>query len=291
MSKIPGKNYYLLRHTLLLHSLTVTIIVEKVRELYGVSPNYIKNRDIDSIYKAKAEWVWKKYSSRTKFWYNQINADFKFSEQQAYFMAADKARKIEFDLIYKIADRLSINRHTFEEFILFNLIPEHEKDEFLHIVWNYDYPIDEPGIYLKIAPSTSGEDLKKSFRGIKPLADRLYKVYYGIKTRKKSTGKALDEVKFYRRCESKIIEYYQAKLAAKESQNKINFGDYKKVVDSAIRDLASDNLPDLGDDQKWQAKMDKASGKYKNKYYDITARYNLPTLEDLPPLLRLIPNN
>ncbi len=295
---IPGTNHYLIHHKLLFKSLTVTLLVEKLREFYKIPDNglEIKNQSFENVYKAKANWVLRNYPREAQSYFEKFVSYKRFSRGQALHMASDKVRGEVLEPIYKVADRLGIDRHTFEEFVLFGIVPSSPKDESLRIVFDKDFPIFEPGIYLKIGPFTKGIDLARDYKNYKPFVDDFYNAVYKIKPRRKSTGANFNqELTLYEQIESKITEYYQLKTQAQLSRDKIKrrIGekDYQKIVEDAFRDLAAEEVPDIQDDKEWQRQVNSKAKLFENEYYATARRYNIPTLRDLKTFLRFIPNN
>lgn len=294
-TSVPGKNYYSIRNKLLSQSLVFSVVIDKLRKYYGIpgEPPKPSENTVEHIHKAKNHWVASKYPDKVQKYFRDFKAKYGKSSDDNYLhaLAADKLRREVFSPIHRIADLLILNRNRFEEYILFNIYPEGPPSQ-VRLVLSRDFPVEEPGVYLKILPNTKMSDLVAAYKQNVWLAKNLFRDQYGIKARRKSTSYSpKKESALYSEIESEIKDCYQKKADAKKAKDTIRQSDYGKIVDSAIEQLVASKVPDTDNDNKWQKAANIEFKRLTTNYYAITARYNLPTIRDLSSFLRLIPNN
>lgn len=284
---IPGNSYREVRYELLFKSLTVKRVVRKLREYYGIPVKGIslKKKNIDEVLKRIIGWVWKKFPTETKSQYESF-LDTYGDKNLAYATAADKVKRDKLLLLYKFANKLGVDWHDFEYYVLFNFI-NYSYAPGLRIVVSKDFPLEEPGVYLKVDSYTNGEELKKWFNHVKPFLKKSFSpIVYKNKVRRKSTGyDRKKDIAAFTRIENRLIKYYDEKNKARNIEMTEH---YEKLMWSVFDDLAAVLIPEMSEELEEEA-IKKRHKQLETTYYDITDRYSLPTVKDLQNYLRLIP--
>lgn len=284
-----NKDFRNIRFTLLIQSLTVSILIEKIRKVLNIPQAGLplRNPDLDSIICEKREWLWKQFPDKVQKQYKRYLLY--YENQEADVLAVEQVAKEELYFIYVIADKLNTDRLSFERYVLFNISLPLSLHGIRIIVQGKT--LDEPGVYLKLDPYTTASELQNIYKQLDRFLQKTSApVIHKTKKRKKSTATDIQkEINQYGVMESRIKEHHS--LMKHTSQEKQRADAYENIISDALKELAGEDIPDNLSSLKWNLEMNKQAKKLKNVYYDITSRYNLPTLRDLPHFLPLIPNN
>ncbi len=283
----PRLNYTAIRFLLVSQSLTASIIVKRLRAVCGIPPSGYKTQILTGklLRHKKFEWTKKQIPNNIPILHNKLQSEIHYSRKHSELIK--QVGQIKVDLINQVADRLIIDRGNFLNYVFYNLVATTTPLN-VRLIPNSEERLNEPGIYLKVEPTTTAVDLISDFKKIQKPRDYFYEIVYGAKSRKKSTGwNTKIEIEDYIKMESKIKEYYQDRETSTEDTRET----YEHIVRYALNELADEDLPNNLTPQKEEAENNKRRKILETRYYDITARYNLPTLQDLSDFLRLIPNN
>lgn len=285
-----SSNYKNLRYFLFTESFVAEQIAKRIREKHNIPENLTRDQwqrrlldNYSHLYIAKArEWE-SKLKRKVDIDYTFLWVAHEYIEQQALPEISELSKNFGFDEFYL---RL---------FVLYKTVPKKID------ISNYKYvtpltPLTEEGMYIKITPEMTYNELEQEFKKAKRNLDfhknSIVDKENKIRVRKDVAKDDFIKAKIYILVEEEIKRIYKEKLQSRKSSRDNNRPyDYQgELVGPAIEHIAGnlvtwDREFSSASDEKWTAAQRLRERRVREFFYTISRRYRLPTPRKLTSIL------
>ena len=223
-----------------------------------------------------------------------LSASSSFSKPLCYQMLLDD--KDVTPEITKLSNEVRLNEDVLRSYIILNILtPTIPQQDIIRLATE-GYPINEDGYYIKVDKSTKDKDVKIAYEIIQDRIQKQQQLFdlLGVKKKKplikrRRTQIAPDDeekIKIFLKIESEMCLLFENKRNIKSDYEARDYE--RELIGAAIQRVAGDRMPDIEDDEKFQANLNITTQLFETWYYSITERYQLPTPKKLSSILRVI---